>query len=325
MITIGNCYFCGEACRVRAHDVRTLKLLQQRRCPECGGTVFVTDRNAGEVTCRACGLVLVEDILDRTPEWRAFTPDEQRLRLRTGSPASLQHFDKGLSTTFLPHQGPFGTRLSAQVRQKMQRLQRWQNRARTQSSYDRNLVQAMAEISRLADHLTIPSDVKENAALIYRKALNRNLVRGRSIQAIAAASLYLACRLTQLPRKLSVFADNSDRTLKEISRYYRLIHRTLRITLPLDDPEKYLPNIASHLGLHQHVQNTAIQLIHKAQQRHAVVGKSPVGIAAAALYIAARLAETPVTQKTVAEAANVTEVTIRNRYQSLAYALNLKL
>jgi transcription initiation factor TFIIB len=310
---------------VAAHDVHTEHVFQPRRCPECGGTAFVTDRTAGEVTCRACGLVLVDELLDRTPEWRAFTLTEKASRARTGSPVSLQRFDKGFSTTFIPSQGPFGTRLSSTTRRKMQRLQRWQHRARTQSSRDRNLVQAMNELTRLADTLNVPSDVTENAARIYRKALQQNLVRGRSIHGITAAALYLACRQVHLPRKLDLFSEDSSRTPKEVSRSIRLVLNVLGLTLPIDTPEKYLPKIISTLGLPHHVQNTALTLLQTARQRHAVEGKSPVGIAAATIYIAALLENTPITQQKIATVADVTEVTIRNRYQDLARTLDLDL
>ncbi len=302
-----------------------MKILQQRRCPECTGTSFIIDRFTGEITCSACGLVIFEDNLNSSPEWRAYSPEEKQTRARAGYPTSLRHFNMGFSTTFLPHHDHGGKLLSSEARQKMHRLQRWQSRAQMQSSRDRNLLQAMAELSRLADHLNIPPHVTENAAFIYRKALYNKLVRGRSIQAITAASLYLACRVMKLPRKLNMFSASSNRTTKEISRCYRLLHRTLNIEIPIDDPEKYIPKIASNARLNQSVQNTAIQLIHTAQKRHAVVGKSPVAIAAAALYIASRLEATPVTQKAIAVAADVTEVTIRNRYQSLARILEIGL
>jgi transcription initiation factor TFIIB len=302
-----------------------LKLLQQRRCPECTGTTFIIDHQTGELSCTTCGLVLVEETLDMSPEWRAYSPAEKQLRERTGLPTTLRHSTMGFATTFLPHHDSGGQLLSSDVRQKMQRLQRWHHRMQMHSSRDRNLQRAMAELSRLADHLNIPPQVTENAAFIYRKALNNKLVRGRSIHAITAASLYLACRAMMLPRKLTMFADASSRTMKEISRCYRLIHQTLKIEIPIDEPEKYVSRIASKASLNQAIQNKAIKLIHAAQQRHAVMGKSPVAIAAAALYIAARRETAPVTQKAIATAAEVTEVTIRNRYRDLAQVLNLDL
>jgi transcription initiation factor TFIIB len=326
MITIGTSLLLfGRVCRVGAHDTNTLNVFQQRRCPECGGTVFVTDKAAGEVTCRACGLVLIDDLLDRTPEWRAFTSEEWRRRMRTGAPASLRWFDKGLSTTFLPNNDSSGKQLPPSVRYKMQRLQRWQHRARTQASRDRNLAQAMTELTRLADTLNIPPDVTENAARIYRKALQNDLVRGRSIHGITAASLYLACRQMRLPRKLNLFAEASSRTPKEVSRSVRVVLNALGLTLPIDTPEKYLSKIVSTLGLPQCVQNTALTIIQTAHQHHAIVGKSPVGIAAATIYLAARVEDIPVTQQKIAAVAGVTEVTVRNRYHDIVHVLNLDL
>jgi transcription initiation factor TFIIB len=304
---------------------RTLNMLQERRCPECAGITFIRDHHTGEITCTVCGLVLFEENLNPAPEWRAYTSEEKQVLARGDVPTSLRHFNMGFSTTFLPHHDGGGKLLPSAARNKMRRLQKWQSRAQMQSARDRNLLVAMAELSRLTDHLTIPQSVAEYAAFIYRKALHNRLVRGRSIHAIIAASLYLACRLMKVPRKLTLFSEYSGRTLKEISRCYRLIQQSLNIEPPIDNPAKYVPKIASSVELNQSVQNAAIQLIHAAQLRHAVEGKSPVAIAAAALYIAARLQATPITQKTIAAAADLTEVTIRNRYQSLTRILELQL
>jgi transcription initiation factor TFIIB len=300
-------------------------MLQEKRCPECTGITFISDPHTGEITCTVCGLVLFEENLNPAPEWRAYTPEEKQVLARGGAPTSLRHFTMGFSTTFLPHHDSDGKLLPSAARQKMHRLQKWQSRAQMQSSRDRNLLVAMAELSRLADHLNIPQDVTEYTAIIYRKAFQRKIVRGRSIHAVIAASLYLACRLMRVPRKLTLFGEYSGRSMKEISRCYRLIHQSMNFSIPIDGPEKYVPKIASSARLDQSVQNTAVQLIHTAHSRHAVVGKSPVAIAAAALYIAARLGSVPVTQKNIATAAGVTEVTIRNRYQNLARILDLQL
>ena len=304
---------------------RILKMLQERRCPECAGILFIRDHHTGELTCTICGLVIYEENLNPAPEWRAYTSEEKQVLARGGAPTSLRHFNMGFSTTFLPHHDSEGKLLPSATRHKMRRLQKWQSRAQMQSSRDRNLLVAMAELSRLTDHLNIPQQVAEYAAFIYRKALHNRLVRGRSIHAVVAASLYLACRLMKVPRKLTLFSKYSERTMKEISRCYRFIHHSLNLEVPIDEPEKYVAKIASNARLNQSIQNTAIQLIHTAQLRHAVEGKSPVAIAAAALYIAARLQATPVTQKTIAAAADLTEVTIRNRYQSLTRVLELQL
>jgi transcription initiation factor TFIIB len=300
-------------------------LVQKGQCPECGGDQFVTDMETGEIVCSRCGLVLQDEILDQKPEWRAFTPEETRSKARTGPPTSLKRFDKGLSTTFQPYKDSYGRALPMRERLKMMRLRKWNIRARVHSSAERNLSQAMNELTRLSDKLHIPASVEENAALIYRKALDEGLIRGRSIKSIAAAALYAACRLTRTPRSLKEIAEASTRRRKEISRCYRLLQRELDIKMPVDDPSKYISKIASQVGLTQKTQNTAFKLLKGAKEKKGIVGKGPTGMAAAALYIAAIINEQSLTQRELAKAADVTEVTVRNRYKELDRILGLKL
>jgi transcription initiation factor TFIIB len=270
-------------------------------------------------------MVLQNELVTQRPEWRAFTPEERKSKVRVGSPTSLKKFDKGLSTTFQPYKDTYGKSLPMKERLKMMRLRKWNIRARMHSSVERNLSQAMNILTRFSDNLRIPKNVEENAALIYRKALDRGLVRGRSIEGIAAASLYAACRLTRTPRSLKEIVEASTRNRKEISRCYRLLQRELLISMPVDDPIKYVAKIASKTGLNQKTQNLAIEFLQKAKKVHGLVGKGPAGIAAAALYIATILNGIRVTQKDLANAANVTEVTVRNRYRGLDNILELGL
>jgi transcription initiation factor TFIIB len=183
----------------------------------------------------------------------------------------------------------------------------------------------MRELTRLTDKLHVPRDVEEQAALIYRKVLDRGLIRGRSITSIAAASLYAACRLTRTPRSLREVVTASTKSRREIARNYRLVQRSLNQKMPVDEPVKYVPKIASKVGLDQNMQNLAVDLLRKAKQRKAIVGKGPLGLAAAALYIATVMTGEKVTQRVLARAANVTEVTVRNRYKGLSESLGLKL
>jgi transcription initiation factor TFIIB len=310
---------------VLSKEVHSSQLLQRGLCPECGGEKFITDPETGEIACGRCGLVLQIENLSQKPEWRSFTPDDTRAKRRVGSPTTLRMYDKGLSTTFQPYKDTYGKPLPMKERIKMMRLHKWQVRSRMHSSSQQNLSKALSTLTRLADKLHIPKNVEESAALIYRKALNKGLVRGRSIKSLAAASLYAACRLYKTPRNLEEIVKTSTRSRKEISRNYRLIQRELDLTMPIDDPLQYVSKIASKVGLNQKTQNIALELLQKAKQRKALTGKGPAGVAAAALYIASILSEEKITQKKLAHAANVTEVTVRNRYKGLDESLGLKL
>ena len=294
-------------------------------CPECGGNNLIEDYDRGEVACGACGLVIHESVVDPGPEWRAFTREEKNDRSRVGSPTSLSVHDKGLSTVIdRVNRDAFGRELPATTRLQMLRLRKWHIRARVHSSADRNLAQAMAELDRLSDKLRVPSSVKEQAALIYRKALNKGLVRGRSILAIAGASLYAACRFTQTPRTLKEVAEASLVKKKDIARCYRLLLRELEIRMPMADPVRCVPKISSKINVIEKIQQKAIDILHRAEEKKAIAGKDPMGIAAAAIYIACVTEGEKKTQKDIAEAAGVTEVTVRNRYKGLRKVLNIQ-
>jgi transcription initiation factor TFIIB len=294
------------------------------RCPECGYSNIIMDRNIGEVVCSQCGLVIKDVILDQKPEWRAFTLDEKRSKSRVGSPESLSYYDKGLTTTFKTGKDAFGRKLPWKKRVEMERLKFWNTRSKVQSSSQRNLSQAMTELDRLNDKLNIPKSIREDAAFLYRRALKKGLVRGRSIAAIAAASLYAACRMTSTPRRLQDIVKASTRTRKEIARCYRLLQRELDMKIPVNDPSNYVPKIASKLKLSQNLQNKAMEIIRMANREKHNSGKDPTGIAAASLYIASIIEREKVTQKDLAEAAGVTEVTVRNRYRGIVNSLNIE-
>ncbi len=296
------------------------------KCPECGSSNLVHDYDTGETVCGDCGLVLYEQMMDKGPEWRAFTQEEKASRSRVGVPTSYSVHDKGLSTAISQvDRDAFGRKLPLSTRLQMWRLRKWQIRSRVHSSIDRNLAQAMAELDRLSDKVYIPPPIKEKAAVTYRKALDKGLVRGRSIAAIAAAALYAACRGSGTPRTLREIAEASLVDKKDVARCYRLLLRELDVHMPIADPLTYVSKIAERTGISGKTQGIAIGILREARKRRAAAGKDPMGLAAASLYIACLKNNEKKTQKDIAEAAGVTEVTVRNRYKTLKKQLNLEL
>lgn len=308
--------------------MQTVEIKQRKvdKCIECGSTSLIHDYDTGETVCGNCGLILHEQMIDKGPEWRAFTQEERESRSRVGMPTSYSVYDKGLSTTIgRVDRDAFGRKLPLETRLQMWRLRKWQIRSRAHSSGERNLAQAMSELDRLSDKLYTHGPIKENAALIYRKALEKDLVRGRSIAAIVAAALYAACRSSETPRTLREIAEASVLNKKEVARCYRLLLRRLDIQMPIADPISYISKIGERVGITGQTQGLAIRILREAKKRRIASGKDPMGLAAAVLYIACRQNNEEKTQKDIAEAAGVTEVTIRNRYKSLKHQLGLKL
>jgi transcription initiation factor TFIIB len=289
-------------------------------CPECGGHLS-NDEAHGETVCRDCGLVVEQNEIDRGPEWRAFDASEKDSKSRVGAPTTNMMHDKGLSTNIgWQDKDAYGNSLNANQRQKMSRLRTWNERFRTRDSKERNLKQALGEIDRMASALGLPDNVRETASVIYRRALAENLLPGRSIEGVSTASLYAAARQAGTPRSLDEITAVSRVDKDEIARTYRYVVRELKLEIQPADPASYVPRFASELDLPDETERRARELLDGAKQQGLHSGKSPVGLAAAAMYAAALLTNEKVTQNEVSEVANISEVTIRNRYHELLEA-----
>jgi len=216
-----------------------------------------------------------------------------------------------------------GRPLSAAMKSTIERLRTWDSRSQVHEPVDRNFRQAFSELNRLKDKLAISDAVIEKAAYIYRKALDKGLVRGRSISALMAAALYAACRDTATPRNLKDVEIAANIKRKDIARCYRLLVKELDLKMPVTDSVQCVARIASKIGIAEKTKRFAIKVLKSAQEKEVSAGKDPMGLAAAALYLSCVKNGEDKTQRDIAESANVTEVTIRNRYKGLKELLNL--
>ena len=295
-------------------------------CARCGKGEMVTDSTTGERFCGKCGFVVSEKSQESGPEWRAFTQDESGNRARTGAPTSLTMHDMGLATIINPiNKDASGKPLTASMKSTIERLRTWDSRSQVHEPVDRNFRQAFSELNRLKDKLAISDSVMEKAAYIYRKALEKGLVRGRSISALIAAALYAACRDTETPRTLKDVGEAGNIKRKDIARCYRLLVKELELVMPVVDSVQCVARIASRLGITEKTKRYATKVLKVAQEHEESAGKDPMGLAAAALYLSCVKNGEDITQRDIAEAANVTEVTIRNRYKGLKIDQNMDL
>ncbi|GAA0449188.1 transcription initiation factor IIB [Halococcus dombrowskii] len=289
----------------------------ERVCPECGGRL-AEDEAHGETTCTECGLVVSTDEIDHGPEWRAFDSAERDRKKRTGAPTTKMMHDKGLSSQIgWQNKDAYGNTLSARKRQRMQRLRTWDERFRTRDSKERNLKQALGEIERMASALGVPKDVRETASVIYRRALSEDLLPGRSIEGVSTAALYAGIRQMGLPRSVEEVGAVSRVDEMEFKRAYRYINQELDLEIGPPNPKQYVSRFASDLDVSEETERRARDLLETAERQAVHSGKSPVGLAGAALYAAGILTNRKLTQDEVSEVAEVSNVTIRNRYHEL--------
>ena len=293
-----------------------------QQCPECGSDRLMRDYDAAEIVCMNCGFVIVAKIADRGPEWRAFDDEQRAKRARAGAPLTYTIHDKGLSTMIDWHDRDiYGKRLSPGQKAQIYRLRKWQRRIRVSDATERNLAFALSEITKIANTLNLPKNILETASVIYRKAVKEHLIRGRSIQGVTSAAIYVACRQCGLARTLEEIAQASSINKKEVGRSYRFLIKELNYFIPPLKPSQYITKFSSQLTMQGKVEEIAQKILITARDLKLTSGRGPTGIAAAASYIASVLTGERKTQREIAEIAQVTEVTIRNRYKELVERL----
>jgi transcription initiation factor TFIIB len=287
-----------------------------KKCPECGSEKLLHNKDRGEVVCRSCGLVVEDKMIDFSPEWVEHDESEQTKR-RTGAPLTYTQHDQGLGTEI----GNSSDIYKLSNKDKFFRLRRWQRRVST--AIERNLQIALSELKRVSSVLSLPHSLEEESARIYTMAVQKGLVKGRGVEQIVAASVYLASRMNDSSLTMDDVCRASNIDKKELGKNYRFIMRKLDIRLMPADPVNYVHKFASRLDLSPMTQTRALKIIESIKKNGLNSGKSPKAIAAGAIYLAAIMHGEKRTQERVALVSNVTEVTIRNRYKEFSERLGL--
>jgi len=302
--------------------VKAAALRIAAKCPECSSTNLVHDYDSGETVCGGCGLVVERDQPSSEPEWRAYTLEEKLSRDRAGLPITFTVHDKGLSTEVgrkYEDRDSRNRKFPISTKEQVHRIRDAQNRFRVHSALERNITQALSELARLLDKLSIESEVvKEETARKYRKAVYDGFTRGRGIRGVIPAILYDTLRQYDIPRNLEEIAEVGNYNRKTIARNYRLwVRKYMDSARPPFDSELYLGKIFNKLMLNGVTQKYSLKILEAARKEMLTSGRSSEGVAAAVVYVASVLSGERKTQYELAEVMKVTEVTIRNRYKEI--------
>jgi transcription initiation factor TFIIB len=289
-------------------------------CPECGSNEIMSDSVRGEKICSKCGLILNESMIDTQQDWRAFDSEDLEKSARTGAPLTRMRHDKGIGTEIGKSQAEL-FKVSAGKRGQYFRIKQWQKRL--VSSKDRNFGYALAELERIASALNLPRNLQEEVSSMYEKALEEGLVKGRSIEAVIGSLVYALSREYGTPRLMNEICAVSGVDKRDLGRTYRYVARKLGLRILPAKAIAYVPRCATILKLNDKVQVDAKKYLESLNTQEDISGKGPIGVAAAALYIAAIMNEQFIPQRKIADAIGVTEVTIRNRCKDIAKILGL--
>src|SRR6476620_3509341 len=288
-------------------------------------SIIITDVESGEIICSKCGMVINDRIEDSTrPDSRTFGNEQDYNRIRLGPPTSIAYHDMGLSTTIgRTDKDASGHKLDSATYSKMQRLRTWNLRTQLHKSTDRNFMIAFHKLFRLKDKLGLTDAVVEKTAYTYRKAQQKGIVRGRTIDTVLGAAVYAACRELGITKTLSEVAQASSVREKRISKAYRILSIELGISIPILDPMKCIVKVANKISLNERTKRRAMAIMNQVTEKEISAGKDPMGMAATVIYLSCLGSGENKTQIDIAKAAGVTEVTVRNRFKELKNKLEL--
>ncbi|HXQ91520.1 MAG TPA: TFIIB-type zinc ribbon-containing protein [Nitrososphaerales archaeon] len=288
------------------------------QCPNCRG-MLIGDQEKGEILCPHCGFVAVDQSIDTAPEWKQLDYEERSKRMRVGLPASFALHDYGLSTDISgDNRDSHGRYLDQTNRQSAQRMQKWQRRIRTSAQGERSLANALTKITEAADQLRLPAPIVEEASHIFRKSAKQSVSKSKSIAGMAAASIYLACRRSKVNRSLREISKAAGTQERSSARYFRLLlNEVEKNYVPPPTVQKYISKLVNKEKINPKVERIALDLADRATESEISSGKTPSGLAAAYVYIASVLCSEHIPQREIAEIAEVTEVTVRNRCREI--------
>jgi transcription initiation factor TFIIB len=291
-------------------------------CPLCkSDNAIITDPKSGEVICSKCGMVVSDKIQESR---RLLNTEQSKDKMRTGIPTSLAQADMGLSTVIgKSNRDASGNKIEPSVLSTMHRLRTWDFRTQVHTSADRNFRLAFTELDTLKDKLGLPDSIIEKTAYICRKAQQRNLARGRSVSVILTAAVYIACREAGIPKTLKEIAVANNTKHKLVAKAYRVLVSELGVKLPTCDPMKCVVRVANKATIDEKTKRQAIQIMKDVANREISAGKNPMGLAATVVYISCIKTGENITQRDIAQAAGITDVTLRNRFKDLTNKLQL--
>jgi transcription initiation factor TFIIB len=304
-------------------------------CGSCG-SLPITDSDSGEIVCSSCGVVIRERVETLSPEWRSFSQGEDRSR--GGYPSSLLIHDTGLST-FIGNSGfvqpadssedrpAGGSKESGVYVQKascpipVNRLRKLNAMSVSSAPVSRNLKKAMWEINRICNGLGLAWQVAERSAYFYRKALQKSLIKGRSISGFVAAATYLACKERMIPRTIDEVCKAAAVDKPYATHCYKILIGEMHIEPPVTDPHRNIAKISARAGIEERVSRRARDILASVTNHTSIIGKNPLVLAAAALYLATVECKMNITKTMIADAAEVSTISLRKRLADINKAL----
>ena len=252
----------------------------ETRCPDCGSNQISYEEEQGEIVCTMCGLVLEEKAVEKKP-FISETHKELAEQPFLAEAEGLKKNGRVIRSSWLL------------------------------STREKNYEQAKKHLELLTSKLHLPELVMTDANVIFKQAVQARLNIGRDNLSFIYGSVYASCILHNVPKTPLEVTMYSEISKKKLMKAYRLLKKNLDLKLKTIDPSDLVPRFGSRLGLKHETISKALEILGAIRNNPLFIGKNPQTITAAALYVAAKTTNDDRTQRDVANATGVIEVTIR--------------
>ncbi|KAK9453116.1 cyclin-like protein [Dipodascopsis uninucleata] len=295
-------------------------------CPDCKEVPpnLVENFSDGDMVCGSCGLVLGDRIIDTRSEWRTFANDDQGNSDPSRVGEAVNPLLNGSQLDTMISYGAPGNNAAREL-----------NRAQSKAVHDKKdtaLQSAYAKISQMCERYSLPKMVQDAAKEIYKIVEDNRKLKGKSQESIEAAAIFIACRQSGVARSFKEICLLTKVPKKEIGRISKVMESILLANgsslssahaneqgyqAVATNAEDLMNRFCSHLGLSTRVTSGAQYIARRATSEGILAGRSPISIAAAAIYMAAGLFGEPRSASKIAERASVSDGTIKTSYKYL--------
>jgi transcription initiation factor TFIIB len=273
------------------------KKRRMSRCPECRSANLIERKDEQCAVCQDCGFVLSAETTKLISRAR-IKVNQHSLSHRNSSPAKTAVEDK-----------PNWERM-------VQAFEQWKQ-VKIWDSTEKNLATALQYITKTAINLSLPNAVLEKATLTYKRIIEKRLLKGRSMKAVCATAIYIGSKQNKTAITIRDIAHSTKISPRKINHTYRSIIKHLETSAQTTSVSNYASEIATRLQLSTRSKELVEKTLEALDSSKRFAGKAPTGIACAAIYISSLLMGEKRTQREIAEAARITEMTIRSRIREL--------
>ena len=273
------------------------------KCPDCNG-FLITDNYRGESICEQCGLICSEKAIDFTNfEKKIYTHEDARKKAHTGV---YNHYFIAQPQTKIM--------LKKITDKNFKRIAKWDTYFK--ASQTRNLITAIQKLKQISSSLCLPYHVNTQAISLYRKALKKDLIMGRTITGMLCACIFYTCRVFKIPISIQEIANIASIDKKELQRRYLFLAKEFNLKAQNVSPAIYVSKYINKFNLTPDIEQKIFSVLTSLPSTF-ICGKNPKCILGAILYLVCKRKNITLLQWQISETLHITETSIRNHWKKI--------